>query len=290
MPFMLGSFTNGLFGSLKDTVGIMGDWEKLKQSKLETKRQQDLIDAAKAIREASAVTPAAGGGVSPQVTNAQPTPTPSDYGAAGEYGVGQRDSVVAPDDLSAWSPSKMASPDNPSEGKARLASALPNVSAPAVRANETPNFSAYPGGALVDRAIDLGTSGATLAGSALDLLSTSKPGATDTPGAQIKRAWNWVTTPPAPSAAAGTGGGRRPTPYTTKPAALLPPGTDVFRAAPDIYQAPTVVPPEATPAPPAGYPGQRTMTPAARTGSPRADAGGLGAQILAALNPNGYSA
>ena len=46
MAFLLGSLTSGLFGGLRDTMDIANTWETIKQRRLETKRQQDMMDAA----------------------------------------------------------------------------------------------------------------------------------------------------------------------------------------------------------------------------------------------------
>lgn len=45
MAFMLGSFTSGLFGGANDAVDVVNSWEKLKQTRMETQRQKDLMDA-----------------------------------------------------------------------------------------------------------------------------------------------------------------------------------------------------------------------------------------------------
>lgn len=52
-PFMLGSFTNGLFNGARDTFSIVNDWETLKQNRMQTQRQQMMLDAAKQVGQAT---------------------------------------------------------------------------------------------------------------------------------------------------------------------------------------------------------------------------------------------
>ena len=52
MAFMLGSFTSGLFGGAADMTNIMNSWEKLKQNRMETQRQKDLMDAGSQVKQA----------------------------------------------------------------------------------------------------------------------------------------------------------------------------------------------------------------------------------------------
>jgi hypothetical protein len=35
VAFWLGSFTNGLFGGMRDTMSMLNDWENLKQKRVE---------------------------------------------------------------------------------------------------------------------------------------------------------------------------------------------------------------------------------------------------------------
>lgn len=53
MPFLLGSFTSGLFGGMKAVSQIADEWEGLKQHRLETQREQSFMDAAKAVQSAT---------------------------------------------------------------------------------------------------------------------------------------------------------------------------------------------------------------------------------------------
>jgi hypothetical protein len=47
MAFLLGSFTNGLFGGVQDAFNIANDWQKVKSNRMELQRQQDLMTAGK---------------------------------------------------------------------------------------------------------------------------------------------------------------------------------------------------------------------------------------------------
>jgi hypothetical protein len=52
MPFMLDSFTSGLFGGANDAFNIVNQWQRTKQEKMETQRQQDLMTAGKQVKQA----------------------------------------------------------------------------------------------------------------------------------------------------------------------------------------------------------------------------------------------
>lgn len=64
MSFLLGSFTDGLFGGARDAFSIANDWEELKQRRMETERQQKLLDASNqvgsALDKTSTATPSTG--------------------------------------------------------------------------------------------------------------------------------------------------------------------------------------------------------------------------------------
>ena len=53
MAFMLGSFTSGLFGAVKDVMDIGNRWEQLKQERLETQQKQ--LDWEKGVAARKAV-------------------------------------------------------------------------------------------------------------------------------------------------------------------------------------------------------------------------------------------
>lgn len=120
MAFLLGSFTDGLFGGAKDVMSIANDWETLKQKRMETKRQKDLMDAGDQVKSALKAGQTAEKGAAAASSGTTSTPAPEKY--------------VEPDFSTLPTPKWMSdkvtrealpllpkgSPDNPSEGKARL--------------------------------------------------------------------------------------------------------------------------------------------------------------------------
>lgn len=126
MAFLLGSLTSGLFEGAKDMASLGNEWESLKQRRMETKRQQDMIDAASAVSAAGAAdknTPA---------STTPPTPTEKTYEPPDLNSVPQpefmrrKPAVIVKDDLA---PPKLLADDNssPREGQAfgRNMSGLP---------------------------------------------------------------------------------------------------------------------------------------------------------------------
>jgi hypothetical protein len=93
MAFMLGSFTNGLFGGAGDVFNIANQWEKLKQNKMTTANMEQFQTAGKQVSQALKTDEAA----------PSPTTTPVSVGSdtAGTAPVTPVTSApLAPDDLS----------------------------------------------------------------------------------------------------------------------------------------------------------------------------------------------
>jgi hypothetical protein len=77
MAFFLGNFTSGLFGGMSDAMSTMNAWEGLKQRRLETQRQQDMMDAGKATTEALKT----GAGATPDIDTKPQPPSVTDTSA-----------------------------------------------------------------------------------------------------------------------------------------------------------------------------------------------------------------
>ena len=87
MAFLLGSLTSGLFGGMADAANMVNAWEGLKQKRMETQRQQDLMEAGKATRQALETGAAPATGTSAAGTGAgtgtEPIPLHSGRDASG---------------------------------------------------------------------------------------------------------------------------------------------------------------------------------------------------------------
>lgn len=127
MAFLLGSFTDGLFGGAKDVMSIANEWEGLKQKRMVTQAAED---AKKATADQRALDAGA--------SKASPASAKPSTAAPTKYTEPDFSSLPAPK----WMSDKVtkealpllpkASPDNPSEGKARLRSTKSAAATPDV--------------------------------------------------------------------------------------------------------------------------------------------------------------
>jgi hypothetical protein len=212
MAFMLGSFTDGMFGSLKDMAALTNAWEDLKQKKLENEYRKDALEA---VKKGQAATAAAGGGVAPQIVDAKgDRPSPDPYMTGGNA-----TSPAPPDDLSKWKPKALLpppSPENPSEGK----SAIP--------AGGTPTKTTIPSGAYVSPAGPPAGSDAdepwagTYTGQPVPYTGPPTPELGQAPAALPGVNRGWPAPGPSAGPAPGTDRGRLRTPVAPPPAQLLP--------------------------------------------------------------------
>lgn len=79
--FMLGSFTGGLFGGASDVMDIAHKWEGVKQARMETQRQSDMMKAAEQTRQALQADQGAQNAAA-AANNPQPNPP---FGKGGEH-------------------------------------------------------------------------------------------------------------------------------------------------------------------------------------------------------------